>query len=115
MTRTAIRRSIQLLVLAAIAFAFLTQVGPRTTSAATPLTFVVQGTVTSVDASLAGTVSINDPFTLIYTFDPLTPDLLPGNPGIGDYFGAISNMIVNVASYDASASSGNIQVLSGGG
>jgi len=101
MTSAAIRKSLQLLVLFALAVVFLTELGPRTVSGATPLTFVANGTVLFVPPELAGTFSIGDPFTVIYTFDADTPD---GNASlnVGDYLNALTDMVVNVGPYGAS-------------
>ena len=115
MTSAAIRKSPQLLVLFALAVVFLTELGPRTVSGATPLTFVANGTVDFVPPELAGTFSIGDPFTVIYTFDADTPD---GNASlnVGDYLNALTDMVVNVGPYGASGTavdftSGKISVV----
>jgi len=77
------------------------------------ITFVAQGTVTSVDTALvfpfqppSPVFSVGDAFTVTFTFDSLTPDSNP-DPNRGRYSNAITSLSVTVGAYTATASGNN--------
>jgi len=57
---------------------------------AAPVTFAFSGTVTAVDAALAGEFSLGESVVGSYTFESTTPDADPGDPTLGIYDNAIT-------------------------
>lgn len=57
---------------------------------AAPVTFSFTGTVTAVDAALAGEFSLGESVVGSYTFESTTPDSDPGDPTLGIYDNAIT-------------------------
>jgi len=66
---------------------------------ATTLTWQITGEVENVDTPLQDIFSIGDSVKVIYTFDPLTPDLYDSDSKRGKYI--ISTIDVTVGSYSA--------------
>ncbi|MGD9725898.1 MAG: hypothetical protein AB7V39_05835 [Nitrospiraceae bacterium] len=79
---------------------------------AAPVTFEFTGLVTNVSGDLftAGGTGANGfraglPLTGSYTFNSLTPDT-SGNPAVGEYTNAISNMTMTIGDYTATFNPG---------
>jgi hypothetical protein len=73
---------------------------------AATVTFEFSGVITNVyepGNEFGGSVHVNDPFVVKYTFDTLTPDLLPGYPTEGYYQGSTASLILPGLQYDTTA------------
>lgn len=80
------------------------------TSRATLLDLTVTGVATDVTMAVSGVFSLNDPMTVVYTYDS---DAMPGPSLIltqAVYLGAISGASFSVGSYSGSAVGGNINI-----
>jgi hypothetical protein len=69
---------------------------------ASPITFSFSGTLTTVSAPLSGTFSPGQTISGTYTFESTTPDIAPGDPNFGGYFGANTNLSFVAGSYSGS-------------
>jgi len=98
MNYTIIRTNLLVVVLGVMGLISFNTVQPVT---AAPITFIAQGTVNHVCSPLSGTFSFGDTFTVVYTFESLTPDSDP-NPKRG-YYVAITSLSVTVGTYSATA------------
>lgn len=92
-------------------FIFLIVVGMSQVAGAGPVQHVYTGSVTDVDPLLSASFAIGDTMTISYTFESTTADGDPTDTEFGQYLNAITSYTVQVGSYTASATTGDIFIF----
>lgn len=75
---------------------------------AEPLDITFIGHVTEVTPAVAGAFALNDPLSIVYTYDPASPATVTLLDHRATYLGAISGAEFTIGAYSGSALGGNI-------